>query len=361
VPTEEDRRWCVYIHRNKINNKAYIGVAADAKKRWGIDGKNYLSQHTDGSYEHPAFARALMKYKDWNNDWEHIIFQENLTQAEAKHIEVLLIALFQTNCSRYKNPERGYNLTDGGDGVVGYVYTEEIKKKMRKPHPSIQGENHPNYGKTLSDETKNKIYESVKITMQNEDVLEKIRQPRPSMQGENNPNYGKSPQERMDEEAYKRWLENLRANILRGENHPLYGTHRESPMLGKRHTEETKEKMRGPRPSIQGENNPNYGRIYSDEEVLEIRKAHAKEMKCVVQLDVNGNLINKYESIRCANRETGIDRQCISFCCQDKYEKAGGFIWMYEYIYNQNINNIILYIQERKERIWQTRLVLSAI
>ncbi len=32
------------------------------------------------------------------------------------------------------------------------------------------------------------------------------------------------------------------------------------PMKGKQHTEETKEKMRGPRPSLQGKNNPMYGK-----------------------------------------------------------------------------------------------------
>lgn len=369
ISSEEDKCWCVYIHRNKINNKAYIGIAKDIKKRWGVNGANYLVQHANGSYEHPAFANALKKYPDWNNDWEHIIFRQNLYQREAKHIEILLIALFKTNCSRYKNPEYGYNLTDGGEGVVGYIYTEEVKEKMRKPRPSIQGENHPNYGKHLSDELRNKISIAVQKAMQNEEVLEKIRKPRPSIQGENNRNYGKSPQEWMSEESYQQWLINQKNNAPKGENHPMYGKHHSEETKQKLSVsitnalakEEIKEKMRGPRPSVQGENNPNYGRIYSEEEIIKLRKAHTKEMKCVVQLDINGIFINKYESIRCANRETGVDRQCISFCCQDKYETAGGFIWMYEYIYNENINHITLYIQERKKKICQTRLALSVI
>ena len=371
VSSKEDRRWCVYIHRNKINNKAYIGIAQDVKKRWGVNGINYLAQHADGSYEHPVFAKALMKYKDWDNDWEHIIFKEDLTQSEAKHIEMLLIALFQTNCSRYKDPERGYNLTDGGDGLSGYSFSDESKSKMSQTHKKLleNPENHPMYGKHLSQETKDKISISVKKAMQSEEVLEKIRKPRPSIQGENNPNYGKSPQERMSEESYQQWLINQKNNAPKGEDHPMYGKHHTDETKQKLSVsianalakEEVKEKMRGPRPSVQGEKNPNYGRVYSEDEIIELRKAHEKEMKCVIQLDVNGNFINKYESIRCANRETGVDRQCISFCCQDKYEKAGGFIWMYEYIYNENINNIILYIQERKKKICQTRLALSDI
>jgi hypothetical protein len=300
------------------------------------------------------YEEAKIAFSKINSGENHPNFGKHHTEEEKYNLSKRM--------SGKNNPMYGVHRYGTDSPMYGKFHTKEAKQKMSDAQKERfeNPENHPRYGRHLTQETKYKISVSVKEAMRNEEVLEKLRKPRPSIQGENNPNYGKSPQERMDEGAYQRWLENLRANILRGENHPLYGIHRESPMLGKHHTEEAKEKMRGPRPSVQGENNPNYGHIYSEEEIIELRKLHEKEMKCVAQLDVNGNLINKYESIRCAHRETGIDCQCISFCCQDKYEKAGGFIWMYEYIYNQNINNIILYIQERKERICQTRLVLSA-
>lgn len=173
--------------------------------------------------------------------------------------------------------------------------------------------------------------------------------------------YSKNGDYKITSEEYEE-IKIALSRMFSGDGNPMYGSHRcgeENPMYGKHHSEETRKKISNKaKGRYIGENNPNYGKVYSEEDIIKQRKAHAKEMKCIVQLDTDGNFINKYESIRLAHRETGINRQCISFCCQDKYEKAGGFIWMYEYIYNQNINNITLYIEERKKKICQTRLVL---
>ena len=46
------------------------------------------------------------------------------------------------------------NLTDGGEGTSGYVYSKELREKISK---SFAGKNHPNYGKHLSKSTKDKI------------------------------------------------------------------------------------------------------------------------------------------------------------------------------------------------------------
>lgn len=66
-------------------------------------------------------------------------------------------------------------------------------------------------------------------------------------------------------------------------------------------------------------------------------KAHrdawnAKQGKRIVQMDLSGNFIASYKSIREADRITGIDRSQISKCCQGitNYNSAKGFIWKYE-------------------------------
>lgn len=152
VSSEEDRRWCVYIHRNKINNKAYIGITSqNPKDRWGKDGYKYRED------DHQVFYNAIKKY-GWDN-FEHIIWEDKLTEKEAKHCERLLIALFQTNCRKYRTPELGYNMTNGGDGMLGWTPTEESRKKMsasqkiRFSDPKNRitglrrfGEDNPNYG-----------------------------------------------------------------------------------------------------------------------------------------------------------------------------------------------------------------------
>lgn len=48
----------------------------------------------------------------------------------------------------------GYNLTDGGEGVLGYTHNEERRKKISENTPKMKGENHPCFGKHWDDEAK---------------------------------------------------------------------------------------------------------------------------------------------------------------------------------------------------------------
>ena len=94
--------YCVYIHRNIINNKAYIGITIygdDPNRRWQ-NGKGYVQQR--------LFYNAIQKY-GWDN-FEHIIWADNLTEDEAKNLEIRLIALFNTTNLNY-----GYNISPGGE------------------------------------------------------------------------------------------------------------------------------------------------------------------------------------------------------------------------------------------------------
>lgn len=152
--------YIVYIHLNKINNKAYIGITKqNIKDRWR-NGSGYPKTHQ------PAFANAIQKY-GWEN-FKHIIWAENLSKKEAEIWEVRLIALFKTNVCKWDKDACGYNMTNGGDGNCGHKHTEEAKKKMRESHKNISdetrakmskarkgkyiGENHPLYGTHLSQE-----------------------------------------------------------------------------------------------------------------------------------------------------------------------------------------------------------------
>lgn len=146
--------WIVYIHTNKINNKVYIGItSATPYERWGANGCNYQKR------QQPVFASAIKKY-GWDN-FDHIIFAENLTEDEAKHMETLLIALYKSNCRRYKNPTYGYNMTDGGDGHKGYSPSEETRKKISEANSNPSEETRrkmreARLGTKASNETKRK-------------------------------------------------------------------------------------------------------------------------------------------------------------------------------------------------------------
>ena len=126
--TNEERNYLVYMHVNKSNNKVYIGITAKLPhQRWGLNGHNYKTGQT-------AFFRALKKYPDWDNDWEHMVLKQNLTKDEACNAEVELIAQYKSNCCKYQNPSYGYNMTDGGEGRNGSY--------------GLKGDLNPNYGKT---------------------------------------------------------------------------------------------------------------------------------------------------------------------------------------------------------------------
>ena len=113
----QENKYCVYMHINKINNKIYIGMTSrNAEQRWGSNGYNYSTQI--------HFWNAIKKY-GWDN-FEHVILLDQLTKEEACKIEILLIALFNTQNINY-----GYNVSPGGDGgTFGLQMSDETKSKI---------------------------------------------------------------------------------------------------------------------------------------------------------------------------------------------------------------------------------------
>ena len=140
---DEERKWCVYCHTNKINGKKYFGITSKKpEKRWGKNGNEYSVK------AHPVFGKAIKKY-GWDN-FEHKILFENLSKEQACKKEVELIALYKTNCTKYNNPTFGYNMSDGGEsGSAGMVWSDEARQRLSKILT----------GRIVSDETRQKIKE----------------------------------------------------------------------------------------------------------------------------------------------------------------------------------------------------------
>ena len=111
--------YIIYIHKNKINGKVYIGQTINPKERW--KPKNYKNN--------PHFYSAIKQY-GWNN-FEHIIFASGLSLEEANKIERLMIALYDTT-----NQSIGYNLRSGGDS--GGALAEETKQKLSRVQKGLQ-------------------------------------------------------------------------------------------------------------------------------------------------------------------------------------------------------------------------------
>lgn len=61
------------------------------------------------------------------------------------------------------------------------------------------------------------------------------------------------------------------------------------------------------------------------------RKYYSLKSKApVIQYDLNYNKLNRFISIREAERETGLDSSCISKCCKKKIKSYKNFIFRYE-------------------------------
>jgi len=58
------------------------------------------------------------------------------------------------------------------------------------------------------------------------------------------------------------------------------------------------------------------------------KRAAEKHFKKVIQLDLNENVLNEFESMKQAEQETGVFARNISSCCSGKRKSAGGYKWM---------------------------------
>lgn len=91
--------YTVYMHRNKINGKVYIGQTCQEPERRWRKGEGYKSS----SY----FYNAIVKYR-WDN-FEHIVLMSNLTEEESNRYKQKFIKEYDSI-----NPLKGYNLAHGG-------------------------------------------------------------------------------------------------------------------------------------------------------------------------------------------------------------------------------------------------------
>lgn len=68
---ETVKLYVIYLHKNKINGKCYVGQTCQKpEERWGANGNGYKGQD--------YFYRAIQKY-GWNN-FEHIILETNIPE-----------------------------------------------------------------------------------------------------------------------------------------------------------------------------------------------------------------------------------------------------------------------------------------
>ena len=97
-----------------------------------------------------------------------------------------------------------------------------------------------------------------------------------------------------------------------------------SPMKNKKHSAESKEKMRN-----YFNNNPKT-ELHKQNIRLALGSENTKKrMKKIIRIDLQTNDIKKYNCINDARRD-GFSQSSIIYCCQGKYLSHKGFIWKYD-------------------------------
>ena len=287
---EENKTYCVYIHENKINSKKYIGQTCQKPKdRWD-SGHGYKTC--------TYFNNAINKY-GWDN-FEHIIFADNLTKEEANKTEQYLIEFYDT-----MNPQNGYNLTKGGEGVCGFKMTEEQRQKISIAQT----------GKEVSEETRRKIGEIHKGMKHSDESKEIMRE--------------KHKKENLSKETLEKMSNTAKERFSAPENNPFFGKH---------HTSETCELLSDIAKNRFADkaNHPMYGKHHKEETKQKLREISVS--KGIIQFSLDKNIIETFNSIREAERKTGVAHQHIIKCCKSESFKktAGGYYWMYQDEYLKN-------------------------
>lgn len=141
----------IYTISNKIDGKQYIGISSNLKRRWK-DHKN-----ADGWCV--ALHNAIKKYGENSFNFSHIA--DAFDWESACYIEKSLIKELNT-----KAPN-GYNLTNGGDGTLGFKHSKEECKRRSERCPT----RNPEISKIVADK------------------LRGIK--RPHLSGENNAMFGR--------------------------------------------------------------------------------------------------------------------------------------------------------------------------
>ena len=208
----------------------------------------------------------------WNRivlktDYEVEIMLDNLTWDEACEKEREFIKLYGRN--NYGGILA--NITKGGEGVIGMVVSDETKKKLSN---SIK-EWHKTY--KISDEERKKSSIRFKEFNKNKEFTEK-------------------------RVTALRNSEKLKQSYISRTGKPS----------GYKHNEESKKLI----------------------SLSKIGKKMPKEMieaksKKIIQLDLNGNILNIWDSAREMQRQTGLSQGNISRCCNGEYKQSYGFKWEY--------------------------------
>ena len=244
----------IYLITDTTNGMKYTG-----KHHYHIEGQLDPNYHGSG-----VIIKNIYKKRPETLKEEYI--KTCYSEEEMCSDEQYYIKLFKT---LYPN---GYNLTEGGDGLIP---CEETRKKLSKAHKEKPAYNK---GVPMSEEQKKKISKANKGKHHSEEQKKKI------------------------------------SEALIGEKNPFYG---------RLHSEESKNKI-----SKANKGKPAYNKGIPMSEEQKKKMRNDKRSKKVRQLTLDGEFVREWSSLKECERN-GFDHGAVGRCCNGKQKSAYGFKWCY--------------------------------
>ncbi len=236
----------VYIARNSITKEEYVG-RTNKLLTGGSKSRSYY--HTYGSKsnkDNTKFHNAIRKYGPENFKWD--ILKTCQSWEEAGIMETFMIMVHHTHWT-----EGGYNLTWGNDGGSGCKASAETRKRMSEAHKGKhsgpKSEEHKQKLRLLAQNRTEEHKQKLRLAAQNrtEEHKQKLRDNHHDVKGKNNPMYGRKHTEETlmklrgpkSEEHKKKLSEAAKSRKISEETRRKIS----EANTGRKHTEEAKKKM----------------------------------------------------------------------------------------------------------------------
>ena len=298
----------IYMIRNTVSGSCYVGLAKNIYKRitYGHIHDLIRNKHIFSDGQPDLLQKAWNKYG--NNAFEYVILEycpvENLPTRERFWISCL-------NCNATKSG-KGYNLTDGGN----FPPTDGRGSKGRKAinNGVIQ---------------KRVLLEDLEKYLQEGWILgelKKYSEARSAAQRKQN-------EERRAKGIKRMVSEETRKKQSEAHYKPGYKSRKKGEYVP---SATTREKIGNKHRGIPKSEESNKKR---SETMLSKNMHHSQEAKdkiikskekAVLQYDLQGNFIARYESGKKGAEATGEDAGYISYCCKNKIKKYKNSIWRFE-------------------------------
>lgn len=313
----------VYLLRNKINGKVYIGKSIQLKQRFINHKKDGRTLQND-----TVISRAINKH-----GWEN--FQIEILESYYEIENELLLQIEAYYIKKYDstNKEIGYNILSFSTDRTGHKASEETKRKMSLAH---SGEKHHFYGKHHSAQAKEKLSNFFSGRILSEEHKNSISKGllKTDRKGINSPIFGRKLTK---EHCKKISLAN------KGDKHHFFGKSQPQEVIekirktktGTKQSEEHKQNIsKGLIESYRtGKRISRKGQKASEETKRKMSESlKGKTVKSVCQIrKETGEIIKIWSSIREATISLGKKENSggISNACNGRAKSAYGYIWKF--------------------------------